>query len=422
MRPITIDGAENAVNNLKRDDMNDLEIVCDANNLWDAFYNSKKGVSWKESVQRYEANLLMNIFDTHQNILADKYKPKRLSEFDLHERGRIRHIKAQHISDRIIQRSLDDYVLLPRVTPNLIYDNYASLKRRGAGLARKRFELFLKEAYRNWGDDTYLLFIDFSKYFDNIRHDVMLNQLAEFVDQQLLNFIRINVFKPFEVDVSYMSDDEYNKCTAAIFNAVEYYKLSPELRSGQKFMKKSIGIGNPTAQICGILHPFHIDNYCKIVKGFKYYGRYMDDIYIISKDKELLKNTAVEIGRMCADLGIFINHKKTRINKISCWNTFLKINYKVLPNGKLVRKIANSTIRRERRRLQKYKRLLICNKMPFGDILNSFASWLGMYKKYNSGYKILKLKTYFNNIFQKELTTWKQNPANARKSRKEFAI
>lgn len=400
MRPITIDDAENAVNILKSSNMNDLEIVCDANNLWNAFYNSNKGVGWKESVQRYEVNLLMNIFDTRQNILTGKYKPKRLSEFDLHERGRIRHIKAQHISDRIIQRALDDYVLLPRVTPKLIYDNYASLKRRGAGLARKRFELFLKEAYRNWGDDTYILFVDFSKYFDNIRHDIMLNQLAEYIDQQLLDFIRINVFKPFEIDVSYMSDDEYCKCMSVIFNAVEYYKLSPELRSGQKFMKKSIGIGNPTAQICGILHPFHIDNYCKIVKGFKYYGRYMDDIYVIFNNKNELKAVCSDISKMCCEVGIFVNQKKTHIKKATDWNMFLKINYKVLPSGRVIRKIANSTARRERRRLTKYRKLLDNKKMPITDIINSFQSWIGMHKKYDSGHKILLLKKHFKKSFK----------------------
>ena len=38
-----------------------------------------------------------------------------------------------------------------------------------------------------------------------------------------------------------------------------------------------------------------IDNYCKIVKCMKYYGRYMDDIYIIHEDKEYLKGLLNDI-------------------------------------------------------------------------------------------------------------------------------
>ena len=38
--------------------MNDMESVYDANSLLDAFNKSKKGTAWKESVQRYEMNLL----------------------------------------------------------------------------------------------------------------------------------------------------------------------------------------------------------------------------------------------------------------------------------------------------------------------------------------------------------------------------
>lgn len=48
--------------------MNDMESVYDANSLLDAFNKSKKGTAWKESVQRYEMNLLRNINQTQKEI------------------------------------------------------------------------------------------------------------------------------------------------------------------------------------------------------------------------------------------------------------------------------------------------------------------------------------------------------------------
>ena len=52
---------------------------------------------------------------------------------------------------------------------------------------------------------------------------------------------------------------------------------------------RGLGIGSQVSQICGLFYPSRIDNYCKIVKSLKYYGRYMDDIYIIHPDKKYLQ-------------------------------------------------------------------------------------------------------------------------------------
>ncbi len=76
-------------------------------------------------------------------------------------------------------------------------------------------------------------------------------------------------------------------------------------------MDKSVGIGSEISQISGLLYPSRIDNYCKIVKGLKYYGRYMDDTYVIHESKEYLKQLLREITEICNEYGIFINNKKT---------------------------------------------------------------------------------------------------------------
>ena len=72
-----------------------------------------------------------------------------------------------------------------------------------------------------------------------------------------------------------MSDEEYKYCLDKVFNAIEYAKIDKSLLTGEKFMEKSIGIGSQISQISGLLYPTRIDNYCKIVKGLPYYGRYI---------------------------------------------------------------------------------------------------------------------------------------------------
>lgn len=105
-------------------------------------------------------------------------------------------------------------------------------------------------------------------------------------------------------------------------------------------------------------YPSRIDNYCKIVKSLKYYGRYMDDIYIIHPDKKYLQQLLLELKEIADELGLVINMKKTRICKIDRTFTYLKIKYTLLEDGTIVKKLHRDSIVRERRRLKNMLNLI----------------------------------------------------------------
>ena len=67
----------------------------------------------KASTQRYKANALLNVVDTLDLLRSGKFKSKGFYEFDIIERGKERHIKSVHISERVVQRCLCDYSLVP---------------------------------------------------------------------------------------------------------------------------------------------------------------------------------------------------------------------------------------------------------------------------------------------------------------------
>lgn len=378
-----------------------LENIYNANALFDGFMKSRQGVDWKESVQKYEANLLLNILHTRNELMADSYVPRPMTEFRLNERGHTRQIKAQHISDRVVQRSLNDNVLVPKVRPMLIYDNGASLKDKGLDFARRRFEVHLRNAHKEYGGEAYILLMDFTKYYDNVRHKEALEMFSKVLEDDELHFLS-RCFDEFAVDVSYMSDGEYAACMDVPFNALAYAETPRHERTGKRFMRKSLGIGNQSAQVTGIFYPHAIDNYCKTVKGLRYYGRYMDDTYIIMQDKAELIALYGKIRSMCAALGIFINEKKTHIYKISGWLTWLKINYRLKPSGGLVRKVHSSTFRRERRKLKRFHESCKAGRMSYQHIKQCYKSWRGTYKRYDSGAKLRKLDNYFKKLFSEE--------------------
>ena len=378
----------------------ELDIISNPNFLYNSFLKSKKGVSWKSSVQRYEINLLSEIAKAHYTIESGEYVPKAPYEFILHERGRQRAIKAVCIEDRVIQRTLNDNLLIPIIDKYLISDNPASRVGMGLSYARNRFVEHLKKYYINNGNSNegYILFIDFSKYFDNIRHDMMLEMIRPLVSEKIFNFIKI-IFDQFKIDVSYMNDDEFARCLDEVFNMVKYDEIDKELLTGEKYMEKSVGIGNQIAQICGLYYPHEIDNYCKIVLGLKYYGRYMDDTYIVAKTKEELQLLLQDLKIKYSQLGIFVNEKKTRILSLTHEVTYLKIRYILKESGKVIQLIPNETFDRYIRKLKKFHNKYLNNQMSLDDIIQSFKSWFGSYYKYDSKQRLYELVYYFKILF-----------------------
>ena len=387
-----------------------LEHMVNANKLDESFNKCKSNTSWKGSVQRFEMNKLSNYRELQKEIRNDNYTQMPMTEFKQSERGKDREIKAHHIRDRVVQRSLNDNILLPRIDSHLIYDNGASRINKGLSFARERFEKHLHQAYFNYGSSAYVLLMDFSKFFDNILHNNLINLYANYLSAPELNFV-IKCIKEFEVDVSYLSDEEYQNYENILFNSLEYSQIPKELRSsGEKMMPKSMGIGSQTSQISGLLYPSPIDHYCKTVLSLKYYGRYMDDTYIIMNDKDKLKNLLNNILiPMYNSYGIFINLKKTHIENIMNQITFLKINYTMQESGRLIRTISNSTIRREQRRILILKKLYDSRRISLENVINCYRSWKYNYIKYDSGSHIHKLDILFCSIFNLPIEATKRN-------------
>lgn len=371
-----------------------MESVVNPNILYKSFKKCKNGVGWKGSVQRYRLDQLSEISKVYYSINDGTYKLSEPYEFIYNERGHMRYIKALTIADRVVQRAFNDNVINKAIINKLIYDNGASQKGKGISFSRNRFKYHLQSAYREFGSDGYILFIDFSKYFDNILHSEILNQLKGLISNDEFEFLK-EVFHTFDIDVSYLSDEEYLNCRDDLFSLLEYCQIDKKLLTGEKIMEKSVGIGNQTSQATGIYYPHEIDNYCKIVLSIKYYGRYMDDTYIIAKEKDYLYDVLKNIEKICVKLGIHINEKKTRIQPLNTTLPYLKINYRILETGRIMEFVPNTIFQREKRRIDSFYKLYLNGKMKMSDILQCYLSWYGTYKKFDSKRKLKAIDIYF---------------------------
>jgi len=131
-----------------------------------------------------------------------------------------------------------------------------------------------------------------------------------------------------------------------------------------------------------------LDQYVKHKLKCKYYYRYMDDMVIMCKNKEIAKDILNNITKFLKENLKLTLNSKTRIFKDIQGVNFCgyKINEKRL-------KIRHTSKCRMKRKLKRYTKQLKEGKITLPEIQRSIAGWLG-YVKHADSYNLRKSMFY----------------------------
>jgi len=292
-----------------------MHTIFSFDNLYDAYTKAIKGVKWKLTTQSFMLNASCRVARIYNEIHSGTYRNGQMHFFTVCERGKTRNISALPLRDRIVHKCLCDNYLTPLLKKQLVYDCGATLKGKGLGFTRKRVVVHLSKYFRTYGTNKgYVLKADFHNYFESINHDVLFSKLDKLIDdKKVLSFLR------------YIVPDKV----------------------------KGLGLGSQISQIAALFYVSDIDHYLKEQMGFKYYGRYMDDLYIICPDKNKLLTALEYLRKELAKLGIELSEKKTRIYKLQYGFVFCKTRYVLKKSGKILRLIASKTISSFNRKIKR---------------------------------------------------------------------
>ena len=341
--------------------VDNYEEVFSYGNLYKAYRQCRKGVRWKASTVRYITNAPLNVYDTYRRLMAGRYNTPGFYEFDLFERGKKRHIRSTVISERVVQRCLCDNALVPALERIFIYDNGASMKRKGYTFAINRLTEHLRQHYRKHGQEGYILLFDFSKFFDNVSHQLVKGMIS-----------------------SEISDERIRRISDIFIDA---------------FGPIGLGLGSQVSQVLALASGNRLDHVIKELYAIKKYGRYMDDGYLISHSKEYLRACLRAIKKVCEELKITLNEKKTQIVKLSHGFTWLQCRFFITKTGKVIKKMCKNSIAIERRKLKKLKKKYDEGRREFSDIFDSFVSWGSYASNFNSYYTIKNMVELFIELF-----------------------
>jgi hypothetical protein len=331
--------------------------------IMEANWAARKGVLWKGSVARYNMRSFRNARQSHRLLAEGKDTRQGYYNFKIVERGKLRDVHSLHYAERVIRRSVCTNAMVPILSNGLIYDNGASLDGKGISFAIDRCATMLHRYWRKYRDnDGYVLVIDFRKYFDNIQHEPM-----------------------FEVYDRHFRDRRLNQLCRAFVTGTG---------------AQGLYIGPEDSQISAIAYPSRIDHLIKDVWRPDGYARYMDDSFVIMRDKAELFKLRDALFAEYEKQGIVINRKKTQVIKISRGFTFLKTQFFLQSTGRVLQKPCRAATIRQRRKLKAFRRFVDDGIMQVKDVGCSYMSWRGYMERKDAHRTVHNMDKLFFNLFR----------------------
>ena len=162
-----------------------------------------------------------------------------------------------------------------------------------------------------------------------------------------------------------------------------------------------MGLGSQISQVLALSSGNKLDHFIKEKLHIKGYGRYMDDGYLIHPSKEYLHYCLDEMRKVCNELGIVLNEKKTQIVKISHGFTFLKARIYVTETGRVIQKVYRRSVTRMRMKLKKLAKMLDKGMIPFDYIYQCWQSWAAYAAQFNAYNTIRSMALLYEDLFIK---------------------
>lgn len=339
--------------------------------LRDSYLECIKGTMWKDSVIEFDTNHAETLMEMSEELINGTYTFKPFYETTIYERGKSRLIRSQHVKDRIVHKTINIHVIKPLFEPSYIYDNWASQRGKGIDFALKRVKCHLNRAYRKWGTDFYILQMDIQKYFDSIPHEYVKQLFAK------------------------IEDDRMRELCCYIIDS---------------YGEAGIGLGSEVCQSIALLTLDKMDHFIKEKLRVKEYGRYMDDCYLISDDKNFLKECRDIINDHLESIGLKLNLKKTHIFPIKNGFTFVGFNHKLTKTGHVMVRTKRQTVHRAKRKMRKLSNKIENKELSFKDAQAHYMSVKGHMLRGNCYEQKKNLGNYYNNTYIWK--PWKEEKEN----------
>lgn len=313
----------------------DKDIICDFGNLYKAYKKAKAGKGFNGSSAKFQTMNLEGLHILKEQLENQTYRMNPYNEFKVYE-PKERVIKSCSFKDKVVQHCLCDNLLHLKLANEFIRTNYAGQIGKGTHFGMDCLKEQMLDFHNHHGIDGWILKCDITKFFYQIDHDI----LKDIVD--------------------YYFPDDYTQWLNHLLIDSTYGLGLP--------------LGNQAAQVYALLMLNGLDHFVTGELGISFYGRYMDDFYLIHSNKEYLKWCLVCIKQFVDNLGLSLNGK-TQIIPFKNGLLFTGFHHYITADGKYIRKLNGVNKRRIRKKIRVWAKLVNSGKMSEQKFYEKYNSW-----------------------------------------------
>ena len=314
-------------------------------NLYAAFCKARKGKRRRPDVARFSLDLEQALCGLQRELVSGQYSPGAYRQFTLYER-KPRVISVAPFRDRVVHHAVMN-VLEPLLDKRFIPDSYACRQNKGVHEAVARYQQFAR-------CNAYILKLDIRRYFPSIDQAILKQQLARRIkDRPVLNLLdRI------------IDNSPDTRAPVHFFPGDNLVSVSER--------RRGLPIGNLTSQFFANLYLDEFDHWLKETMRVKGYLRYVDDLYLLSNDKQQLWALRDDVTEKLQEIRLSLHADKTQIYRTT--ERVDVLGYKV---SRYRRWLRNDNGFRFQRRLRHLSRLHQTGEIDWPSLNASVQSWIG---------------------------------------------
>lgn len=250
--------------------------------LFECYMMARRGKRKTVDEYKFETFLEENLRQLCDDIIHRRWKPSRSKAFVTHTPVD-REIFAAQFNDRIVHHLLYA-IVAPWWDKRFIYDSYSCRVNKGTDFGVERMQSFMKKVSRNGKKKAHVLKGDISGYFMSLNRQTLYDKVMwglkrQFPDRGFLYKLCEYLWREVIFDDPCMG--------ARIVGRKKDWEVLPYNKSlFHQPEGQGIVIGNLTSQLLSNIMLNDFDWYVKKKLGFFYYGRYVDDFFIIVPEED----------------------------------------------------------------------------------------------------------------------------------------
>jgi hypothetical protein len=269
-----------------------------------AWQDCEKQKRSSASALLFRRDLERNLIDLQAQLLDGSYKPGRSICFVV-THPKAREVWAADFRDRVVHHLLYNHIA-PRFIARFDAGSAACIPGRGTLYAAQHLEHDVRSVTHNWARPASYLKCDFANFFVAIKKPVLQAQLHTKVHEPYWRWL---------TDVVLMHDPRTDYELRG--NPALLDRVPPHKRLLNAPPDTGLPIGNLSSQFFANVHLDALDKFVKHQVRARYYGRYVDDFYLLHESREWLGQALQRINNFLPGaLGAQLNPRKTIIQPI----------------------------------------------------------------------------------------------------------